>query len=251
MILCYHSVDPRWQSNLSMSPERFEQHCAWLARRKTVVPLSTVSSQLDRSCRLPAGATAITFDDGYRDVLRYAAPILGRHGLTATVFVVAASLTEGFGGVDWVDDPPGHRLEVLDKDEILQLRQAGIEIGSHSYRHADLTTLSQREVVEDLRASREVLEDLLREPVTMLAYPRGRHDERVRDAAHRAGYDVAFTLEAPGPIGRHAVPRVGVSPLDGPAALSIKTARSYLPLRRSRLGEPLRTLTRRLSANGH
>jgi len=64
-ILCYHAVDPRWGSTLSLTPAEFERQCAWLARRRSVIPLQDAVAALDGSFRLPRGCVSITFDDGF------------------------------------------------------------------------------------------------------------------------------------------------------------------------------------------
>ena len=92
-ILCYHAIDPDWRSPLSVSPEQFEAHCAWLARHRRVVGAAEAAVRVALSGRLPRGRVAITFDDGFRSVHRYAFPILVRHRLPATVFLVAQRIS--------------------------------------------------------------------------------------------------------------------------------------------------------------
>jgi peptidoglycan/xylan/chitin deacetylase (PgdA/CDA1 family) len=212
-ILCYHAVDPDWRSPLSISPEEFEAQCAWLARHRRVVGAAEAAVRLALSGRLARGRVALTFDDGFRSVFRHAFPVLMRHRLPATIFLVAQTLTPEGRPVDWVDDPPPWRVTALTFEEVREMQEAGVRFGSHSYAHHDLTALSEEECERDLRASRELLEDLLETRVTLLAYPRGLHDDRVRSAAARAGFAQALTLpDRPEPIGPFAVPRVGVYP---------------------------------------
>ena len=65
----------------------FDQQIAWLAQHRTVLPLAEALSRLAEGT-LPEDAAAVTFDDGYRNNLTRALPILARHGVPATVFVV-------------------------------------------------------------------------------------------------------------------------------------------------------------------
>lgn len=214
-----------------MPPERFAAHVAWLARHKTVVRAEDAGIAMTPWGTLPKGMAALTFDDGYADLYDHALPVLKRHRTTATVFLVAATLSEG-KEVDWVDDPPARPLRTLTVDQVLEMQDAGIAFGSHSHAHLDLTTLSYEACVADLRKSREVLEDALGRPVPLLAYPRGRHDPDVRRAAAAAGYEVAFSLpERAEEVSRLAVPRAGVYPHNGNALLRVKTGRGYVPAR--------------------
>ncbi|MDQ3952507.1 MAG: polysaccharide deacetylase family protein [Actinomycetota bacterium] len=234
-ILCYHSLDPAWSSPMAVAPATFGAHAAWLARRRTVVPAEHAAAAMSPRGRLPRGMAALTFDDGYSDLYDHALPLLARHALPATVFLVSATLTDG-QAVDWVDDPPSRELKTLTDGQVLEMQEAGVAFGSHSRAHLDLTKLSYEECVADLKASREALEDLLRRRVALLAYPRGRHDAEVRRAAAAAGFETAFSLpETSEVVSRLSVPRAGVYPHNGTALLRLKTARSYVPAR-MRLG---------------
>jgi len=231
-----------------VTPEALAEQCTWLTRHKTVLPLQDAVARLDRTGRLPRGTTALTFDDGFASLHEHALPVLQRLRLPWTVFLVAQTLTPGGQRVDWVDTPPDHELATLTLDQVRQMQAAGVSFESHSYSHADLTTLSYDDCVRDLRESRELLEDLLGRPVRLLAYPRGRHNEDVRTAARRAGYSHAFSLpETREPSGPYAVPRVGVHHGNGLAHLRIKSARPYVNLRTGaayRIGQRARRTTK-------
>ncbi|HYT80868.1 MAG TPA: polysaccharide deacetylase family protein [Actinomycetota bacterium] len=245
-ILCYHAVDPDWRSPLSITPAEFQAHCAWLARHRRVIGAAEAAVRLAVSSRLPRRWAALTFDDGFRGVFQHAFPLLTRYRLPATMFLVAQTLTPEGRPVDWVDGMPSGQMATVTLDEVHEMQRAGIRFGSHSYAHHDLTSLSEEECLRDLRASRELLEDLLETRITLLAYPRGLHSERVRRAANRAGFAHAFTLpERRESIGPHAIPRVGVYPGNGTTALRAKASPWYLPLRTSRVFPVLRLLAGR------
>jgi peptidoglycan/xylan/chitin deacetylase (PgdA/CDA1 family) len=126
------------------------------------------------------------------------------------------------------------------------MQAAGVRFESHSYAHRTLPDLTEDECERDLRASRELLEEVLSRPVTLLAYPRGRHDQRVRRAAERAGYVAAFSLpESKERFGPFAVPRIGVHPGNGTRWLRVKTSRWYRGVRTSRVYPALRGALRR------
>lgn len=245
-ILCYHAVDPDWTSPLSVTPRDFATHIAWLSAHRRIVPLDDAVRRLDRHWRLPHPYVAITFDDGFESVSTHALPVLRRHSVPATVFVVADTLVSAARKVDWVDTPPAWPLRTLDLAQVGELRDCGISVGSHSYRHDILPELSAVDCERDLRESREALEDILQEPVSHLAYPRGRHSASVRAAAERAGYSHAFTLpESREHRGRYGVPRAGVYPGNGPQSLRLKTQPWYLSARTSAAYPALRRLAGR------
>lgn len=246
-ILCYHTVDPEWDSELAVKPGEFAAHCDWLVRNKTVIDLTEAVGRVDRTGKLPRGVTAMTFDDGFAGLHEHALPSLVRYGVPSTVFLVAETLTPQGREVDWAPAGSG----TLTLDEVGEMAEAGVSFGSHSYSHHNLTGLSDDELARDLRDSRTLLEDLLHRSVPFLAYPGGRHDARVRAAARDAGYTHAFTLpDAPEPPGPYSIPRAGVYPGNGPAALRIKSSRWYLNVRTTKALPVLRGAARRLSRSG-
>ena len=233
-ILCYHSVQPCWESPLAVEPADFARQAAWLRTRRRVLPLDVALSRLDSSGRLPRGEAALTFDDGFAALHDQAMPVLTRERLPATVFLVAQTLTEAGQPVDWVDTPGTEPLHTLSLDQVLEMQDAGVDFQSHSWAHHDLTSLPFEDCVRDLRESREFLSDLLGRRVTLLAYPRGLHDRQVREAAERAGYTHAFALPvSPEEPTRFAVPRVGIWRANGPLTVRVKASRPYLGLRTS------------------
>lgn len=247
-ILCYHAVDPCWQSPLAVTPELFETHCAWLARHRTVVPLRVALERMDSRGRLPRGMVALTFDDGFAQLDDLVFPALARHRLPATVFLVTATLTDEGHAVDWVDTPPDWELATLTRDQVLAAQADGIEFESHSWAHLTLPELDESECRADLEQSRVVLEDVLHTTVDILAYPRGRHDAMVRRATEAAGFTHGLALpETREQPGRFAVPRAGVFPGNGPAAMRVKTQRRYHQLRQNPVFPAVRRLGRALS----
>lgn len=169
----------------------------------TSLPQDSFAAQLDRLLELGLTAVpldtalrgaAITFDDGYRDTLTAAAPLLAARKIPFTAFVVASGKGDTGG-------------EYLSPSELKELAAVpGASIGAHGFTHRALDELADRELAEELRRSRAALEDILGRPVTALSYPYGRVDRRVRDAAAAAG----FTL---GACSRYGLNRPGRDPL--------------------------------------
>lgn len=100
-ILAYHRVND--EADLffpSLPTEVFETHMEFVARTYVVLPLEELLERMRRNA-VPRDALAITFDDGYRDNLTHAAPILARYGLPATVFLATGFI--GTAGAPWFD----------------------------------------------------------------------------------------------------------------------------------------------------
>jgi peptidoglycan/xylan/chitin deacetylase (PgdA/CDA1 family) len=100
-VLTYHRVNDDADPFFPALPTRvFEQHMAYVSRAYRVLTVEDLVERMGRG-DLPRHAIAITFDDGYRDTLTHAAPILARLGLPATVFLATGFI--GTGEIPWVD----------------------------------------------------------------------------------------------------------------------------------------------------
>jgi peptidoglycan/xylan/chitin deacetylase (PgdA/CDA1 family) len=233
-VLCYHAVSADWQDPLAIAPQKLARQVAAASRwgwRPT-----TLAGVVGGRAR----ALHVTFDDAFRNVLT-ALPLLERLDVPATVF----ACTDFVGGA--LDLPPlravapehRHELTTLSWDELRETSARGLEIGSHTRRHFDLRGLADDALQDELAASREQIEDRLRRRCRYLAYPYGQSDERVQDAAARAGYDAAFGLVGVGRLGgRFGIPRVDPTRDDGPLRIGFKSTRAWPvvvpPLRRLR-----------------
>ncbi len=186
-VLCYHSVNsvPNPESD-PITPERFEQHLAYLKANHTVVPLASLVEAIREGGRLPHDAVAITFDDGYRDNFEVAYPLLKKYGTPATMFVVT-------GFVDGVVDLNGcPGWEPMSWEQIRDLDASPlVEIGAHSHTHAILSELDDLAAADEVRLSASRLEEELGHAVSLFAYPfgQGRH---ISHAAVQAVQDTGF-----------------------------------------------------------
>lgn len=95
LVLGYHNVDStwRWPATSSGGPRNFARQLSALAKVTNIVALDRALADLAAGRPLPPRAVALTFDDGYRDNLTHAVPILHRLGLPATVFLVPGFLS--------------------------------------------------------------------------------------------------------------------------------------------------------------
>jgi peptidoglycan/xylan/chitin deacetylase (PgdA/CDA1 family) len=153
----------------------------WLDRHGyTSVTQRQLFNALMCGCQLGPKPIMITFDDGYRDVFFKASTTLLRLGLRATAYVITGRITRADSSF-------------LTWPLLRALEQRGIEIGSHTISHLDLTSVTDATAVHELVGSRLALERVLRHPVPWLAYPSGRFDAHVQSLAQRAGYTLAVT----------------------------------------------------------
>lgn len=178
-VLTYHSIDGSG-SILSASPSVFASHLRFLAERGyRCVSLLEVVRALKSRQTLPARSFVITFDDGYRNNLREALPILKQYECSATIFVPTNYVGKGN---DWTDQHESiPRIPIMTWDEIRTIRAAGIDIGAHTMSHPRLPRVTDSaEVEREILGSRDRIREELGEDVPLFSYPYGKYDERAR-----------------------------------------------------------------------
>ncbi len=247
LILAYHNVAPdalpaAGDRSLHVAETTFAAQLDLLAERCDVVPLSSVLADP------PAGSrprVAITFDDAYRGALTLGGAALRARGLPATMFVPPALLGrpsfwwDAYAGPDGL--APGFRTQALgplrgDDDAVrawatgqglgAQLQSpwlqpgtetelqawvdSGLTVAAHTWRHANLTCLSEAEVVEELNRPQKWLRERFgnaAEP--WLTYPYGLATPAVAALARTAGYSGALLVSG----GWARRPRLVANPL--------------------------------------
>jgi peptidoglycan/xylan/chitin deacetylase (PgdA/CDA1 family) len=155
------------------------------------IPLEALVAMWGAGALPPPRAVAITFDDGYRDNLTHAWPVLRRFGCPATVFVV----TGRAGGVSLWDTRPGAgRRPLLTWDELRRLDGAGFRAGAHTHTHADLTRVAPADAEAELRLCREALAAQLGRSAPLFAYPYGHNTAETQAQVAAAGFQAAFSV---------------------------------------------------------
>lgn len=183
-ILTYHSVDDSG-SVISLNEREFEHQIASL-HRWGYRPLSLIDAvrKVRAGEPLPARHVIFTFDDGFRNNLTIATPILLRYGYTATIFIAT-----GYTGKEssW---PRQHasipRLPMMTPAELREIKTAGIDLGAHTHTHPFLAELEPDAAREEIRRSKDELENHIGEAVPLFSYPYGSF----HDAAHGAAAEM-------------------------------------------------------------
>ena len=146
--------------------------------------------------RAPSKAAAFTFDDGYSSHYEVAFPRLMDFGVSGTFFVNTSSIGTG---------------EYLDWPMAAEMVRNGMRFGSHAHNHVVLTTLNSDRLRQELRVSREMLEQRLGCSVEALATPYGFCDQHVLEAAWESGYGVVCTSKPwPAQSGQRVLSRAAV-----------------------------------------
>lgn len=136
---------------------------------------------------------AVTFDDGCLSTLREALPVLVKHKVKATQFIVAGRI----GGLnEWdisKDDVP---TPLMTLGQIREWLAAGQEIGSHTITHRNLRKINPVDARAEIIDSKKQLEDLFGIPVNHFAFPYGGWRlSSVREMVREAGYHAACVTD--------------------------------------------------------
>ena len=163
-------------------------------------PCGTVYEAWTGQGLLPAHAIVISFDDGYVDQLRIAAPLLRRYRWPAELDLILDALYRG-------SHAPATRVTVA---MVRKLLSEGWELESHTVTHRDLTLLAAGDLRRELVDSRQGLQEIFGVPIDFLCYPGGDYNARVIAAVRRAGYLAATgtTFAAATPQQLYALPRI-------------------------------------------
>jgi peptidoglycan/xylan/chitin deacetylase (PgdA/CDA1 family) len=221
LTLCYHAVSEAWQRSLAIPQERLLRQMR-LFRRLGFRPCTAIQAIEGRGRLLH-----VTFDDAFASIVPTLYQ-LHRAGVHHSVYVCTGFADRGGAplAIAELAEEPTDELRTLTWDELRELASRGTEVYAHTVTHPHLSEIDDYSLLDELRTSRERLEDALNRPCALLAYPFGEHDARVRRAARQAGYDAAFALGRSGKAGdRFAVPRVGIFRGDSFIRASVKSTR--------------------------
>jgi peptidoglycan/xylan/chitin deacetylase (PgdA/CDA1 family) len=177
-VLLYHAVGTPIKEDkrklFTISSELFETHMMELSQYK-----ENKIVELNDTLNMEQGSgIAITFDDGYRDNLTVATPILEKYRIPFAVFITTSYVQS-------------HLQPYLIEEDVRMLSEKPyVSIGSHGVSHISLTQCNKRELKNELESSKHYLEDLTGKEITMISYPHGCINKRVLDAASEAGYRI-------------------------------------------------------------
>ena len=197
-VLMYHKVNDLPENPLSVPVSAFDNQLAQLRElRYTVVSLDDVLAYYRDGTALPARPVLITFDDGYRDNLEHAAPVLQKHGYPAVIFVPIGYL-DGGRPLPHEERRAARGLlnSTVDWGELRELEAAGVRVESHGISHRPLADLEIDEAAREIAISKLRLEERLGRPVRALSYVKGSeaHYKAVHlSLVRQAGYELAFT----------------------------------------------------------
>lgn len=169
VILCYHRVGAGGRE-IDVPRRRFVEHLESLASEGHVRSLD--------DALVDGGGVVLTFDDGFRDFHEFVVPELVRFRLPgllylATGFVDAGDLRTGVG--------PDQALTWPMLEEAVSTGL--VSIGSHTHAHVDLSRATELRAEDEMRRSKELVEDRLGRACPHFAFPWGKASRAAERAA--------------------------------------------------------------------
>lgn len=185
-VMMYHRVvEEPCKSVYSVHAEDFRRQLSMLQKLNYIpITFEDYSLYLKGKLTLPKKPVIITFDDGHLDTYTTAFPILQEFDMKAVVFVMG---NRSMKYADW-DGQESEKTPLMTDDQIVEMREAGFEIGAHSMTHAPLSTLSTTELIWEISQSKKNIEELLNEKICSFAYPYGRVNSLVQSVVVQEGF---------------------------------------------------------------
>ncbi len=189
-ILMYHSVGEN-NAFFSVRPEEFARQMAWVAERKfKVVFLSELVAMIRQKKNSVAGYVAITFDDGYKDFLQNAAPVLRQHNFPASVFLISDMLGASYTTSDGISFP------LMNAAEAQEAKASGrVEYFPHTAKHTILDQVSAQEAIQEIEKSKNDIAEKFGRSANILAFPKGRHTSEIIEYLRHSNFTAAVTVQ--------------------------------------------------------
>ncbi|MDP2278254.1 MAG: polysaccharide deacetylase family protein [Nitrospirota bacterium] len=230
-VLMYHHINLHKGDMVTITPAVFEGQMEYLYKAGyRTLKIDELISHMSGGLALPQKAVVVTFDDGWLDNYLYAFPVLKKYKINAAVFLITnrvenasefnppisplklrgeqrgvTSIPMHNESKSLIEKGESHKV-VLNWELIKEMSDSGmIEFYSHTKSHAKCSSLSEKELMEELKVSRQIIEKRLGRPCPYLCWPYGKYNDLALAVAREAGYKAIFTTN-------HGVVEAGSDP---------------------------------------
>ena len=193
-ILLYHQVGnkPNQHTNLDCfcDVQKFRTQMKFLKESNyQVVSLNEALDLIFKRKEIVAKYVVLTFDDGCEQFYDITHPILEEFDFPSTIYPVTGFLGK-YAKWGKIKHP---YLKILTKEKLIELSQLGVEIGAHTVYHVKLTQVDRDTALNQVKNSKDSLEQILGKKINSFAYPHGDFNTDVTEVVNKAGFGNALT----------------------------------------------------------
>ncbi|WP_448821830.1 polysaccharide deacetylase family protein [Cetobacterium sp.] len=176
--------------------EQFEEQMKYLKKKgyETVTFKDLLNNRYKQRFDKDKKWIMLTFDDGYKDNYENAFPILKKYQFKGIIYIL-----DGIEYNKWDvenSENPEKRFTLMNRDELLEMQNYGIEFGGHTCTHPRLTELSLEETKTEVINSKFNIEKTIGRELLSFAYPYGSLNEEIKKIPQEIGYRFAVATDS-------------------------------------------------------
>jgi len=182
-ILAYHKVNDSGTGALDVPVKNFEQQMEYLKiHRYNVISLDELVEKLRNKKMVKEKSVVLTFDDGHRDNYTFAYPVLKKYNFPATIFLTTSYIgSKDFLSWEQIGEMSGEKFPEKNR----------ISFGAHTATHPHLTRISLENARDEIKKSKEIIEDKTGILCSYFCYPYGDMNEEIKKIVQECGYIAA------------------------------------------------------------
>ncbi|GGF63038.1 polysaccharide deacetylase family protein [Alteromonas lipolytica] len=182
VILLYHHVSDDTPRSTSITPAKFAEHLDYINQHFTVVPLNKLINAAKGQGQVPDNALAITFDDGYENILQNGHPLIKKYGFPYTIFINPQVIGKQANQLDW--------------QQVKAMQNEGVTFANHTLDHLHLLEKLPGEqesdwlerVWQNITEAETILQQHTGQSLKYLAYPFGEYNQTLATKLTNNGY---------------------------------------------------------------
>ncbi|PPR46129.1 MAG: hypothetical protein CFH17_00005 [Alphaproteobacteria bacterium MarineAlpha5_Bin7] len=180
VVFMYHKFGVSKYPSTNITIEQFNKHLEEFSKKKyNILSLGYIVDTIINDGKLPENTIAISIDDADRSFLTTGWPKFKEKKIPVTLFVTTSTISK-------------QNKNYLNWDEIRQLKNEGVLIGSHAHTHNHMADLTTEELKADIEQSNKIFLKEIGEIPSLFAYPYGEANKELIDLLQEYKFKVAF-----------------------------------------------------------
>ena len=175
-VLMYHGVNDNTDSTLNVSVDNFSKQISFLLKNGyNIISLDDLVNGIKNKKEFSSKTIVITFDDGLKDNYTNAFPILKKHNIPATIFLISSYMD--------------NKNEYLTWEQVKYMMEYNIDFGGHTKTHTYLPSIKSRKILQDeILGSKIDIEQNINKEIKYFCYPVGGFNEQIKNIVKEARY---------------------------------------------------------------